>query len=133
MKNERLYKLAHGWAQKRPTARTDWLKPEHPKQAGCEREAADATNGVRLKERMRVLWALVHSKQPEDVQRGMAMLEVSPASSNSPLQKREKLYLLAVGYYRSGEYSRSRELTGHCLEFLKAFSCFARLRPVLVD
>ncbi|XP_009592964.1 mitochondrial fission 1 protein A-like [Nicotiana tomentosiformis] len=84
---------------------------------GCEREAADAASDEGKNESiMRLSWALVHSKQPEDVRRGIAMLEVTLASSNSSLQKREKLYLLAVGYYRSGEYSRSRELTGHCLE-----------------
>ncbi|BBH02307.1 Tetratricopeptide repeat-like superfamily protein [Prunus dulcis] len=49
---------------------------------------------------MRLSWALVHSRQPEDVQRGIAMLEASVAEANanaSPLQLREKLYLLAVG------------------------------------
>ncbi|PHU27730.1 Mitochondrial fission 1 protein A [Capsicum chinense] len=40
----------------------------------------------------------------------------SLANSSSPLQQREKLYLLAVGFYRSREYSRSRELTDQCLE-----------------
>ncbi|KAI8563639.1 hypothetical protein RHMOL_Rhmol03G0125300 [Rhododendron molle] len=60
-------------------------------------------------------WALVHSRQPEDVQRGIAMLEASLANSSSPLQKRRKLYLLAVGYYRSGEYPRSR-LAEQCLQ-----------------
>ncbi|KAK9273841.1 hypothetical protein L1049_018653 [Liquidambar formosana] len=29
---------------------------------------------------------------------------------------REKLYLLAVGYYRSDDYSRSRQLVERCLE-----------------
>lgn len=36
--------------------------------------------------------------------------------SRTPLQQREKLYLLAVGYYRSGEYARSRQLVEQCLE-----------------
>ncbi|GMP86569.1 hypothetical protein CsSME_00039299 [Camellia sinensis var. sinensis] len=66
--------------------------------AGCEREVAEAANGIsdELKSEriMRFSWALVHSKQPED----------------------EKLYLLAVGYYRSGEYRRSRQLAEQCLE-----------------
>ncbi|CAL5420726.1 unnamed protein product [Camellia sinensis] len=99
---------------------------------GCEREVAEAANGVsdELKSEriMRFSWALVHSKQPEDVQRGIAMLEDpcqklnnssladSLANSGSPLQKREKLYLLAVGCYRSGEYRRSRQLAEQCLE-----------------
>ena len=37
-------------------------------------------------------------------------------NSSSPLQQREKLYLLGVGYYRSGAYSRSRQLVDQCLE-----------------
>ncbi|KAL7194545.1 hypothetical protein ACSBR1_034885 [Camellia fascicularis] len=69
---------------------------------GCEREVSEAANGVsdELKSEriIRLSWALVHSKQPEDMQRGIAMLEAaSLANSGSPLQKREKLYLLAVG------------------------------------
>ncbi|EXC10884.1 hypothetical protein L484_002548 [Morus notabilis] len=88
--------------------------------AGCEREVAEAQNGSSdelVKECiMRLSWALVHSRQPEDVQRGIAMLEASVTdSNNSPLQLREKLYLLAVGHYRSGDYSRSRELVEQCL------------------
>ncbi|GAB2210106.1 hypothetical protein Droror1_Dr00015360 [Drosera rotundifolia] len=66
---------------------------------------------------MRLSWALVHSRLPEDVHRGIAMLEASLANaSNSPLQKREKLHLLAVGYYRSCNYLRSRQLVEQCLE-----------------
>ncbi|CAB4278283.1 unnamed protein product [Prunus armeniaca] len=92
--------------------------------AGCEREVSDAQKGSSdefFKECiMRLSWALVHSRQPEDVQRGIAMLEASVADANSnanasPLQLREKLYLLAVGYHRSGDHSRSRELVEQCL------------------
>ncbi|KAJ0547536.1 putative mitochondria fission 1 protein [Helianthus annuus] len=43
---------------------------------------------------MRLSWTLVHSRQPEDVQRSIAMLEASLVNTSSPLQKREKLYLL---------------------------------------
>jgi hypothetical protein len=44
---------------------------------GCEREVAEAGDaGERKSESiMRLSWALVHSRQPEDVQRGIAMLE----------------------------------------------------------
>ncbi|CAN1170485.1 Mitochondrial fission 1 protein A [Linum perenne] len=69
---------------------------------------------------MRLSWALVHSKQPEDVQRGIAMLEsnvqTSLGNTTSPLKQREKLYLLAIGYFRSSEYSRSREVVEECLK-----------------
>ncbi|KAM3363869.1 mitochondrial fission 1 protein A-like [Capsicum galapagoense] len=85
-----------------------------------DRAVRDATTGAsdegKNESIMRLSWALVHSKQPQDVQRGIAMLQASLANSSSPLQQREKLYLLAVGFYRSREYSRSRELTDQCLE-----------------
>ncbi|KAI3746460.1 hypothetical protein L6452_08894 [Arctium lappa] len=87
---------------------------------GCEREVAEAEKGssdeLKKECHMRLSWALVHSKRPEDVQRGIAMLEASLAGNNSPLQMREKLYLLAVGYFRSGNYIRSRQLVDRCLE-----------------
>ncbi|KAL8159392.1 hypothetical protein V2J09_000929 [Rumex salicifolius] len=87
---------------------------------GCEREVAEANKGSSDETKseciMRLSWALVHSRQPEDVQRGIAMLEASLSNVNSPLQMRERLYLLAVGYYRSGDYTRSRQLVDRCLE-----------------
>lgn len=51
-------------------------------------------------------------------------LAASLASNNSPLQTREKLYLLAIGYYRSGDYSRSRQLAEQCLVVWSLFSCY---------
>lgn len=44
---------------------------------GCEREVAEAgdSNERKSDSIMRLSWALVHSRQPEDVQRGIAMLE----------------------------------------------------------
>ncbi|KAL2507351.1 Uncharacterized protein Fot_30998 [Forsythia ovata] len=46
---------------------------------GCEREVAEAEKGSsdELKSEciMRLSWALVHSKLPKDVHRGIAMLE----------------------------------------------------------
>lgn len=48
---------------------------------GCERDVAEAANGgsdeLKSDSIMRLSWALVHSRQPEDVQRGIAMLEGS--------------------------------------------------------
>ncbi|KAI0497498.1 hypothetical protein KFK09_020727 [Dendrobium nobile] len=85
--------------------------------AGCEKEVANARNAENKNESlMRLSWALVHSRQTEDVNRGIAMLEASLDSSSSPLQTREKLYLLAVGHYRNGDYARSRQLLERCLE-----------------
>ncbi|CAK9185907.1 unnamed protein product [Ilex paraguariensis] len=105
--------------------------------AGCEREVADTANGVSDERKnesiMRLSWALVHSRQPEDVQHGIGMLEASLANTNSPLQKREKLYLLAVGYYRSGEYSRSRLLLEQCLEIAPDWRQALSLKTTVED
>ncbi|KAL9232664.1 hypothetical protein vseg_007746 [Gypsophila vaccaria] len=89
--------------------------------ASIEQEVADTANGASEEQKgeslMRLSWALVHSRRPEDVQRGIAMVEASLANtSNSPLQTREKVYLLGVGYYRSGDFARSRQLVEQCLE-----------------
>ncbi|KAJ8534219.1 hypothetical protein K7X08_007543 [Anisodus acutangulus] len=117
---------------------------------GCEREVADATKGAsdegENESIMRLSWALVHSKQPDDVQRGIAMLEGEICqiffsiyvinfllTFYSPLQQREKLCLLAVGYYRSGEYSKSRELTGQCLEIAPDWRQALSLKKAIED
>lgn len=46
---------------------------------GCEKEVMEAEKGSSEEFKndciMRLSWALVHSRQPEDVQRGIAMLE----------------------------------------------------------
>ena len=44
---------------------------------GCEREVAESDGFDEKKNEsiMRLSWSLVHSKQPEDVQRGIGMLE----------------------------------------------------------
>ncbi|XP_010427574.1 PREDICTED: mitochondrial fission 1 protein A isoform X2 [Camelina sativa] len=88
--------------------------------AGCEREVKEATDSgaedLKKECLMRLSWALVHSRQPEDVQRGIAMLEAALEDGASPLQEREKIYLLAVGCYRSGDYSKSRHLVDRCIE-----------------
>ncbi|CAK7340204.1 unnamed protein product [Dovyalis caffra] len=85
---------------------------------GCEREVAEAAEGdseeLKRDSIMRLSWALVHSKQPEDVQRGIAMLE-------------------AVGYYRSGDYARSRHLVDQCLEMAPDWRQALALRKTLED
>ncbi|XP_022742772.1 mitochondrial fission 1 protein A-like [Durio zibethinus] len=105
--------------------------------AGCEREAADAMKGdseeLKSESIMRLSWALVHSRQAEDTQRGIAMLEASLANSSSELQQREKLYLLAVGYYRTGEYTRSRQLVERCLEIAPDWRQALALKKAVED
>lgn len=82
---------------------------------------------------MRLSWALVHSRQPEDVQRGIAMLEASLPGITNPLQLRERLYLLAVGYYRSGDYSKSRQLVDKCLEIAPDWRQARALKKTIED
>ncbi|KAL3838056.1 hypothetical protein ACJIZ3_022647 [Penstemon smallii] len=57
----------------------------------------------------------------------------SLTNSNSPLQKREKLYLLSVGYYRSGDYSRSRQLLDQCLEIVPDWRQALSLKKTVED
>ncbi|KAK7336474.1 hypothetical protein VNO77_17016 [Canavalia gladiata] len=105
--------------------------------AGCEREVAEADNGASEERKnesiMRLSWALVHSRQKEDVQRGIAMLETSLGNERSPLHQREKLYLLAVGYYRSNDYARSRQLVGQCLDIAPDWRQALTLKKVVED
>ncbi|CAL1403652.1 unnamed protein product [Linum trigynum] len=105
--------------------------------AGCEQEVREAQEGSNeeLKNEciMRLSWALVHSKQPEDVQRGIAMLESSLGTNTSPLKLREKLYLLAVGYYRCSEYGRSREVVEECLKIEPDFRQAQTLKRAIED
>ncbi|KAL1555208.1 Mitochondrial fission 1 protein A [Salvia divinorum] len=105
--------------------------------AACEREVADAEKGssdkLKSESIMRLSWALVHSKRPEDVQRGIAMLEVSLAGSNTPLQERERVYLLAVGYFRNAEYSRSRQIVERCLEIAPDWKQALTLKKAIED
>ncbi|KAG2671073.1 hypothetical protein I3843_14G114800 [Carya illinoinensis] len=92
---------------------------DHDFVISCERAFAEAKEGSSdefLQECiLRLLSALVHSRRLKDVKRGIAILEASLARTNSSLPKGDKLYLLAVGCYRSGDYSRSRELVDECL------------------
>ncbi|KAL8129374.1 hypothetical protein V2J09_018529 [Rumex salicifolius] len=102
---------------------------------GCEREVAEASKGssddAKAKCLMRLSWTLVHSRQPEDVQRGIAMLQSS--NGNCPLQMREKLYLLAVGYYRSENFIRSRQLVDRCLEIAPDWRQALTLKKTIED
>lgn len=42
---------------------------------GCEREVTESSEEQQAESIMRFSWALVHSRQADDVQRGIAMLE----------------------------------------------------------
>ncbi|KAF5944982.1 hypothetical protein HYC85_015210 [Camellia sinensis] len=60
---------------------------------GCEREVSEAANGVSDELKRENYTPIVQ-----------------------PIAKEGKAYLLAVGYYRSGEYRRSWQLAEQCLE-----------------
>ncbi|RDX69601.1 Mitochondrial fission 1 protein A [Mucuna pruriens] len=105
--------------------------------AGCEREVLEAEKGSSDEYMqdclLRLSWALVHSKHPQDVHRGIAMLEASLPATNDPLQQREKLYLLAVGYYRNADYSRSRDLVDRCLMIAPDWRQAVTLKKTIED
>ncbi|CAL4893307.1 unnamed protein product [Urochloa decumbens] len=102
--------------------------------AGCETELANAaTEEQRNASLMRLSWALVHSRQTDDVNRGISMLEASLDNSGSPLETREKLYLLAVGHYRNGDYSKSRQLVERCLEIQRDWRQAISLKKAIED
>ncbi|KAL6198278.1 hypothetical protein ACLB2K_028070 [Fragaria x ananassa] len=111
---------------------------------GCEIEVAEAMSKGETTEKdkresiMRLSWALVHSRQHQDVQRGIDMLlqvaETSMAkSTNSLLDQQEMRYLWAVGYYRSGAYSTSRRLLDRCLEIEPEWKQALRLKKTVED
>ncbi|KAL8493845.1 hypothetical protein ACS0TY_024857 [Phlomoides rotata] len=60
-------------------------------------------------------------------------LSASLTNTSSPLQKREKLYLLAVGYYRSGNYGRCRQLLDQCLEIAPDWRQALSLKKTVED
>ncbi|KAJ1696803.1 hypothetical protein LUZ63_005315 [Rhynchospora breviuscula] len=109
-----------------------WCEPDII--AGCEREVAEAGNEEQKNESlMRLAWALVHSRQPDDVNRGIGMIEASLENSNSPLQTKEKIYLLAVAFYRTGNYAKSRHLVDRCLEIQPDWRQAQNLSKVVED
>ncbi|XP_058745086.1 mitochondrial fission 1 protein A-like [Vicia villosa] len=89
--------------------------------AGCERDVEEAKKQPFAYDStqqclIRLLWALVHSKRPEEVKRGIEMVQSSLPWTSAPLQKRDRFYLLAVGYYKTREYSKCRDHLQKCLE-----------------
>jgi len=54
-------------------------------------------------------------------------------NSGSPLETREKLYLLAVGHYRNGDYSKSRQLAERCLQIQPDWRQAISLKKAIED
>ncbi|KAI3906502.1 hypothetical protein MKW98_009410 [Papaver atlanticum] len=69
--------------------------------------------------------ALVHSTDKENIKEGIQKLEGDLRGVLGELrllQKREMLYLLAVGYYRDGDYASSLSYLDQCLEIAPHFN-----------
>nr|GFA57226.1 mitochondrial fission 1 protein A [Tanacetum cinerariifolium] len=63
-----------------------------------------------------LIWALVHSRDSDDVRRGMGMLHGSLASTSDFREKKKELYLLVVGYLRCKCFTKSADIVDKCLE-----------------
>ncbi|KAI3906501.1 hypothetical protein MKW98_009409 [Papaver atlanticum] len=73
---------------------------------------------------LKLCHALVHSTDKQNFKEGIQKLEGDRRGvlgELSPLQKREMLYLPAVGYYRDGDYATSLSYLDQCLENLVFF------------
>eukprot|EP00850_Spirogloea_muscicola_P011368 SM000070S21334 [mRNA] locus=s70:398476:400013:+ [translate_table: standard] len=137
--------------------------------AHCERDAlggdsdAPTRPETRTESIMRLAWALVHSRRPADVHRGVAMLEAVTADRDAQAlralrfkpfmltlacvltsteklrdklsreQQREVLYLLAVGYFRSSDYTRSRRFVDKALQVQPNFRQAESLKKMVED
>ncbi|XP_026452979.1 mitochondrial fission 1 protein B-like [Papaver somniferum] len=86
-----------------------------------EKDITDEHDEVTNESIIKLCWALVHSRQPEDVQRGLDMLEGYVGVRYLPAQRTEMFYLLAVGYYRIGELMFSWQCLDQCLEISPYF------------
>ncbi|KAI3913265.1 hypothetical protein MKW92_034758 [Papaver armeniacum] len=99
----------------------------------CERDIAeagdDAPYEVKYENIIKLSWALVHTRQPEDVQRGIAMVEAALEEGGlklvkggpSQLQIRDMLYIYSFGHYISRDFIKSLNGVGHCLEGAPGF------------
>ncbi|GJT63907.1 putative nucleotidyltransferase, ribonuclease H [Tanacetum coccineum] len=62
-------------------------------------------------------WVLIHSRKPDDMYPGVNMLKGSVESTKiNPKQKKQEMYLLAVGYFRNRHYTESEKFVSMCLE-----------------
>ncbi|RZC84295.1 hypothetical protein C5167_047077 [Papaver somniferum] len=82
----------------------------------CERDITeagdDAPNEVKNENIIELSWALVHTRQPEDVQRGIALLE----GGLTQLQIRDMLYIRSLGHYISRDFIKSLNGVCQCLQ-----------------
>ncbi|KAL3806604.1 hypothetical protein ACJIZ3_000566 [Penstemon smallii] len=94
---------------------------------------------ITLKQAKMGLWILISSRLYIllflDFKYGVFsnLIGSSLTNSNSPLQKREMMYLLSIGYYRSGDYSMSRQLLDQCLEIVPDWRQALSLKKTVED
>ncbi|MCL7041762.1 hypothetical protein MKW94_002118, partial [Papaver nudicaule] len=87
----------------------------------CERDIQeagdDAPDEVKNENIIKLSWALVHTRQLEEVQRGIAMLEAPLKKAGlSQLHRRDMLYIRSFGHYINREFIKSCNDICHCLE-----------------
>ncbi|PWA55620.1 mitochondrial fission 1 protein A [Artemisia annua] len=80
-----------------------------------------------------LMQALVTSRRPEDIQRGIELIQGSLPFTTDPRKKKKETYLLAVGYFRSGDYPKSATLVDTCLEIKPNCWKALTLKEVLTD
>lgn len=82
----------------------------------CEQDVTDPGQAASKEENLsKLAWALVHSRKESDVLRGIAMLEDQLAKGLAKERRRETLYLLAVGFFRTQDYTRSKHAVDEAL------------------
>ncbi|MCL7050767.1 hypothetical protein MKW94_030772 [Papaver nudicaule] len=87
----------------------------------CERDIAEAGDDipdeVKNEHIIKLSWALVHTRRPENVQRGMAMVEAPLEKGELNLfQSRDMLYIRAFGHYIRGDFYKCWKDMFQCLE-----------------
>ncbi|MCL7048015.1 hypothetical protein MKW94_018545 [Papaver nudicaule] len=92
----------------------------------CERDIAEAGDDipdeVKNEHIIKLSWALVHTRETENVQRGMAMVEAPLGKSElNQLQYRDMIYIRALGHYMSGDFYKSWKDIYRCLEITPDF------------
>lgn len=98
----------------------------------CERDLDDAAQAAYFEENLRNLaWALVHSQHEADVARGLSILHHNLATEMRPERRRQMLYLMSVGYFRTQELGRSRWAVTQALQESPDFQQAARLKKMV--
>nr|XP_043637098.1 mitochondrial fission 1 protein B-like [Erigeron canadensis] len=82
----------------------------------CEHAFVDSPDDKRDRIHLFLLRGLVSSYLPDDVQFGLTMLQDLLLHAPTPKQKRKVMFILALGYFRIGNFSKSLDSVSRCLE-----------------